>query len=355
METNKTTRRGYLGLLGGAVAGSLAGCSGSDAATAPAQSNGSDGESDTSPYAEVYEETIDSVVLIQTATTGGRGGQGSGFVYQNGYVVTNAHVVADTTDVTVRFARGSRTDATVVGTEPSSDLAVLRVPESPDYATPLETTEQPPEVGSEVVAIGSPYGLEGSITSGLVSGVNRSIPAPNGYTIPDAIQTSAPVNPGNSGGPLVDLDGRVVGVINSGGGENLGFAISSALVERVVPAVIQTGDFEFPYLGVRLGGVTPDVAERLGLDQARGLLVAGVKDGGPADGTLQQGDVLTQVAGRQLRDRQALSSYLALEAAPGDTVEFTLVRDGQEQTVTVTLGTRPERTGSPTPQSPSRR
>jgi serine protease Do len=362
MSSERTTRRRYLGALGATLAASLAGCSGvlggqnttnepsTTTAGAATPGNATDtanaSQSSQSPYTEVYRDTIGSVVLIRVTGQSGRGGQGSGFVFRGNHIVTNAHVVSDASEVQVRFSQGEWRTASVVGTDPSSDLAVIEVQNPPQYASALSLVESEPAIGTEAVAIGNPFGLEGSVTSGLVSGLNRSIPAPNGYTIPDAIQTGAPVNPGNSGGPLVDLDGRVIGVISSGGGDNLAFAISAALVKRVVPALIENGEYEHAYMGIGLRTVTPDIAEQVGLDRARGVLVTDVRPNGPSDGALRQGDVIVGLGGESIDSRQQLSSYLALQASPGDTVEVTVLRDGSRQTLSLTLGSRPDQPGA---------
>ena len=384
MDDARTTRRAYLGALGTALAAGLAGCgdalgdgttanataaatvtdetataatetaasaNATDAGdspppeTATADGNASAGDTP-SPYTQVYRDTVGSVALVSTTSRTGRGGQGTGFVYRDDHLVTNAHVVSDATEVEVRFSEGEWRSASVAGADPSSDLAVLDVRDPPEYATPLSLVEEQPAIGTEVVAIGNPYGLEGSVTSGLVSGVNRSIPAPNGYTIPDGIQTGAPVNPGNSGGPLVNLDGRVIGVINSGGGDNLAFAISAALVERVVPSLIRDGEYEHAYMGVRLRTVTPPVAEQRGLDRPRGVLVTAVPAGGPSDGVLRRGDVIVGLGGQRIDTLQQLSSYLALQASPGDTIDVTVLRNDERRTLSLTLGTRPEQPGA---------
>ncbi|MDS0300059.1 trypsin-like peptidase domain-containing protein [Halogeometricum sp. S1BR25-6] len=354
------SRRRVLRGAGVAFAAALAGCNGNESSSSPTASSTSASTSSASTaestaaetaaeagtgteaageYTEVYRNVIDSVVLIQVSS----GGQGSGFVYRDNFVVTNAHVVGDASEVQVRFTDGEWRSASVVGVDPSADLAVVRVENRPDDAEPLPMVDEQPAIGTEVVAIGNPYGLEGSVTSGLVSGVNRLIPAPNGYRIPDAIQTGAPVNPGNSGGPLVTLDGEVVGVINSGGGENLAFAISAALVKRVVPALIEDGEYRHAYMGAALRTVTPNVAEQLGLSNPRGVLVTDVLDDGPSDDALQAGDVVVSVGGERVDSRQQLASYLALRASPGDSIRVAVLRDGRRQRVEFTLGTRPRR------------
>ncbi len=370
MTDERTTRRAYLGALGTALSIGVAGCSGilggqntnttdSPQTTVNNTSTGNTTASDSSaenttaeaqsPYTQVYRETIDSVVLLSVTTTTGQSVQGSGFVYQDNYIVTNAHVVSDARNVQVRFSRGQWRSATVVGADPSSDLAVVQVQNPPQYAKALPLVENEPPIGTRVAAIGSPYSLEGSISSGIISAVNRSIPAPNGYTIPDAIQTDAPVNPGNSGGPLLNLDGEVVGVISSGGGENLAFAVSAALMKRVIPALIEDGEYNHAYIGIgRLLTVTPAVAEELGLSRSRGVLVRRVLPNTPAAGTLRRGDIIVGINGKRIDTLQQLSSYLALEASPGDVVEITVRRNGERQTVSLTLAARPEQPGTRT-------
>ncbi|MFC5972040.1 S1C family serine protease [Halomarina salina] len=370
MSDRSLSRRRYLGGLATAAASGLAGCSGvlgdqesNESATEPPTTDAGNGTADgsESPYTQVYRDAMPSVVLLNVTTASGEG-QGSGFVFRDEYVVTNEHVVADATDVQVRFSRGEWRSASVVGTDVSSDLAVVQVDDRPDYADDLRFREDEPAIGTEVVAIGNPFGrFDGSASAGIVSGVNRSIPAQNGYTIPDAVQTDAAVNPGNSGGPLVDLDGRVAGVINSGGGENIAFAISAALARRVVPALVEDGDYTHAYVGVGLATVTPALAEANGLERPRGVYVDRVLGGGPSDGALQGsdgrqrvdgaavptgGDVVVGIGGTAVDTRQQLSSYLALQASPGEAVDVTVLRDGEERTVTVELGERPERPGA---------
>jgi len=366
----RLTRRRYLGLAAATSAG-LAGCSTSadsnsntDAVTGQAQqgtettpssaSNGSENASEAaeSPYTQVYHETIGSVVLVSiggSGVGGQRGGQGSGFVYRNRYVLTNAHVVRDAGRAEIQFARGESRTGQVVGRDAYSDLAAIEVQNPPSYADPLPIATEEPAIGTRVAAIGSPYGFEGSITSGIVSAVNRSVPAPQGnFEIPNAIQTDAPVNPGNSGGPLVDLAGDVQGVINSGGGDNIAFAISAPLVRKVVPPLIENGEYEHPYMGVALRPVTEGLARREDLRNARGLFVAEVLSGTPAAGTLRSGDVLVAVDGERVDTREGLSSYLELQTSPGDTVRLTVRRGGERQQIELTLGARPppERTPS---------
>ncbi|HKJ58355.1 MAG TPA: trypsin-like peptidase domain-containing protein [Halobacteriales archaeon] len=308
-------------------------------------------------YTQLYDRTIGSVVMLRVDAGEQGVVGGSGFVYdRRGHVVTNEHVVGDADTVEVRFRDGEWRTADVVGTDVYSDLAVVRVADPPDYATPLPVAETNPDPGERVVAMGSPFGLAGSVTAGIVSGVNRSMPTENGFSIPDTVQTDAAINPGNSGGPLVSTDGTVVGVNRARGGENVGFAISAAIVERVVPALIARGSYEHTYVGIFTLDVTPAIADAYELDRARGLVVVQVADGSPAEGVLQAadgsetvggqsiptgGDVIVAVDGQPIDAHQDLSRYLALEASPGQAVSFTVVRNGTRQTVDLTLGSRP--------------
>ena len=305
-------------------------------------------------YTRVFRQVVDSVVLVQRP---GRGGsQGSGFAFDDGRLLTNQHVVEDAGAVDVQFADGTWSRADVLGTDVYSDLAVLAPTDVPSATRPLPLVERQPAIGTEVVAIGSPFGLEESLSAGVVSGVDRTIATRGGFTIPDAVQTDAAVNPGNSGGPLVTLGGEVVGVIRSGGGENIGFAISAALVRRVAPALAGTGSYDHAYLGVAILDVTPTVAAANDLDRATGVLVAEVLEGGPADGVLRGsddettvdgvtvptgGDVIVGVAGRPVASGGALGQVLALRTRPGDVVPVRVLRDGTETVVDLELGARP--------------
>jgi S1-C subfamily serine protease len=387
---DERTRRNFLGLAGAAGTALLAGCSSGSSADTPedgtttaggttpgdtdatgtptatetpattdspspeAEGSATADEGFSDAFVELYDEVIGSVVAIQVPG----GGLGSGFVYDGDHVVTNHHVVTDAGTVEVQYAQGESATAEVVGTDPESDLAVVRAAGRPDYAEPLALHAEEPEVGTRVAAVGSPYGLEGSMSTGIVSGVNRLVPSPNGeFRIPNTIQTDAAVNPGNSGGPLVNLDREVLGVVNSGGGDNIAFAISAALVERVVSGIIENGEYDHPFIGVGLADVTPTVARANDLEQARGLLVTSVADGVPAADVLQGatgtttvngfrvptgGDVILAAGGEPVGSARELLAYLELNASPGEAVEFTILRDGEERTVSVELVAREE-------------
>lgn len=304
---------------------------------------------------EVYREAIDSVALLQVY--GDQAGQGSAFVFEEDYLVTNHHVVDGAETIDVQYADNDWTGAEVVATDPHTDLGVIEVDDRPGYATSLDLAEERPVVGQEVLALGNPLGFDSSVSRGIVSGTNRTLSAPTGFTIPNAVQTTASVNPGNSGGPLVDMDATVVAVINSGGGDNVGFGISAAVTRWIVPTLIEEGDVAHTYVGIRTYPVDRRIAQANDLETVRGVMVSEVVDGGPADGVLQGpedrrtvgsrqipigGDVIVAIDGTPLPTRHDLSTYLALETVPGDTVEITVIRDGEERTVEMKLGTRPE-------------
>ncbi len=301
-------------------------------------------------------------------------GEGSGFVWDNqGYIVTNNHVVDSATKVSVTFADGTTVPATVVGTDPESDLAVIKVDPKAVKLQPITVGDSSQvKVGQFVVAIGSPFGLEGSMTFGIVSGLGRSLPTRGSsalssqgasYTIPDIIQTDAPVNPGNSGGVLLDLDGNLVGVpsaITSSGGTSagVGFAIPSTIVKQVVPELIQNGKFVHPWIGISGATLTSEMAQAMSLSQTqRGALVINVTQGSPAEkaglnGSTKQvqinganaqvgGDVITAIDGQTVNRFEDLVTYLARSGKVGQTVKLTILRDGKSQTVSLTLAARP--------------
>jgi len=316
---------------------------------------------DTHPYERLYRETIPSVVSVYVTPEGGerdergRHGAGSGFVYDRAHVVTNHHVVGDAAEVDLRFSERDWRRGRVLGTDAYTDLAVVAVDEFPGYATPLELVDTPPAPGTPVAALGNPMGLDGSISSGIVSGASRSMPTGNGFAIPDTVQTDAPINPGNSGGPLVTLDGRVVGVNRARTGDNIGFAVSAEVVRRVVPELLDAGEVRHSYLRIRTLDVSPTVAEANGLDETGGVLVVDVSLG-PASGALigcdrtrvvrgreipVGGDVLVAIDGDPVDSHEALMGHLLLETSPGEDVTVDLLRGGERLTERVTLAERP--------------
>jgi S1-C subfamily serine protease len=307
-------------------------------------------------YTNLYNEVIDSVVSVRV-NVGAGASQGSGFVYDfNGHVVTNQHVVRSTDEVEVRFSNGEWRRADVIGTDVYTDLAVLEVDDIPESAEPLPVSDGGYSQGTPVAALGNPLGLEGSITSGIVSGLNRSMRTEDNFVIPDTVQTDAGIDRGNSGGPLVTLNGEVVGVNRARQGTSIGFAVSSGLVKDVVPELIQNGGTEHPYMGVSTIDVSPTVANANGLEEPRGVLVAQTPDGGPSDGVLREseedeyngvtvyvgGDVIVGVDGTTINSHEELSRYLMLHTEPGESIDVTVLRDGDRVTEQVTLGERPD-------------
>jgi putative serine protease PepD len=280
---------------------------------------------------EIYRKASGAVVEVQAGNA-----SGTGFVVDSdGHVVTNQHVVDTAQTVEVRFAEGGEEQARVVATDRSTDLAVLEVDLSGHKVTPVELgSSAGVEVGDSVYAIGNPFGLERSFTAGIVSAVDRDIRAPNGFTINDAIQTDAPVNQGNSGGPLLDTEGNVIGVVSqiaseTGGNVGIGYAVPSDTVRDVVEALLRDGEIERAYLGVRLSE-TDD-----------GVRLAEVIDGEPADdANLQAGDVVLEAAGKPVESAADIQDAVSARK-PGEQLELQIRRGADERTVTVELGTRP--------------
>lgn len=293
--------------------------------------------------AEIYRRAGTAVVEVRATSSGngdfGPPGQatGSGFVTDaEGHVITNQHVVGGADQVTVVTAEGDEYDADVVGTDPSTDIALLDVESGADLPVIELGSDGSLSVGDPVVAIGSPFGLQGTVTAGIVSGLDREIRAPDGFAIDGAIQTDAALNSGNSGGPLLDGQGRVVGVnsqieTRTGGNVGIGYAVPIDTAKRVVEQLLEDGTAEHGYLGVQL-------REPAGQD---GVPVAEVVDGGPAaDAGLRGGDRILRVAGNQVDTVSDVRTAIG-ERSPGDEVELGIERNGDTQTITVTLGTRP--------------
>jgi S1-C subfamily serine protease len=311
------------------------------------------------PWSTIYNQLKDSVVLIQTNL-----GLGSGFVYDlKGHIITNQHVIEDAETIQVSFLDGNVTSASVFGVDIYSDIAVIKV-------DPEVTTLQPVvlgasselTVGDPVAAMGNPFGLSDTLTAGIVSSLERAMEAAGGYVIIDIIQIDAAVNPGNSGGPLVNVKGQVVGVntaIQSATGTftGIGFAIPSDTVKREIDDLIETGTYKHPWLGVTALDVNIAIADAIGLEKPQGVLIVEVTEGSPAeqvglrgadqnvtlDGQLTPigGDVITGIDGLPMRRLTDLVVYMERNTSPGDSVVFEIIRDGQERSLTVTLGERP--------------
>ena len=309
---------------------------------------------------EIYNQTRNSVVLIQTNT-----GTGSGWVYDaEGHIITNNHVVEDATTIQVTFQTGSILDADLIGRDPYSDMAVIKVEAPQGLLHPLEVgISSELLVGETAIAIGNPFGLANTMTVGVISAVGRQMDATGGYVIVDVIQTDAAINPGNSGGPLLNIKGEVIGmntaiISRSADFSGIGFAIPSDTITREVNSLIETGEYEHPWLGISGYNLFPDMAEAMGLPRdTHGTLVAAVIGDGPADDAGIQGssdtamingvsfdiggDVIIGVEGLTLDSFYELQVYLTRNTKPGDTVTLTIIRDGDVMNIDFTLGSRP--------------
>jgi putative serine protease PepD len=309
-------------------------------ASVPAQSAAATTTSLTQLYKNVAPGVVDIVV---NTTSGGFGDQGataegSGFVVDaSGDIVTNDHVVTGATSIKVRFQDGKTVKATVVGTDPSTDVAVIKVDVAASELHPLTfASSSAVQVGQSVAAIGSPFGLPETLTSGIVSAVNRTITAPNNYSISGAIQTDAPINHGNSGGPLLNSSGQVIGVnaqieSDSGGNDGVGFAIPSDAVKSVSDTIIAGGKVQHAYLGITVATSS----------SGTGAQVGEVKAGSPASSAgLKAGDVITAIDGTAVTSADDLTAKISAHK-PGDKVTLSVTRNGSTLKLDVTLGTRP--------------
>jgi S1-C subfamily serine protease len=320
----------------------------------------------------LYDQVKDSVVVI-TDTQSGSLVEGSGFIDDlNGrmVVVTNNHVIASGTGISVTFSNGDGYSGTVLGADPYADLAVLSVNNAPSTEfQPLQIVNSSTlSVGQFVAAVGSPFGLAGSMTTGIVSALGRTITetSSGNYPIADIIQFSAPINPGNSGGPLLNAAGQVVGINtagiensqNGGTAQGLGFAISSGTILREINSLVSSGSYKaYPYMGVSVADMSYDIAAQEDYKVTYGLLIEQVVSGGPADkaglkagsnqttidGTqiITGGDIITAINGVRIVNEDDLSTYLAEHTLPNQTITVTVLRNGQTQDISLTLGTRP--------------
>jgi S1-C subfamily serine protease len=395
MKRTRRFLRGSFGsaVLGGAVVGLFfllaisAGWidSGDESAPVSAQAApaapvaGHDQSGDTNVVGEIYKRDGQGVAFIEAdqpareaspfepfgRPEGGGTATGSGFVIdEEGHLLTNNHVVEGATEISVTLGSDDESyPAKVVGTDPATDVALLKVDVPADKLQPLALGDSSElEVGDSVVAIGNPFGLDRTVTSGIVSALQRQIEAPNGFSISHVIQTDAAINPGNSGGPLIDAEGRVVGInsqIETGGGGGnvgIGFAIPINTAREVADQIEQNGEVQHAYLGISGGTITPDISKALNLPVDEGVLVAeAVKDGPAADAGIDGGsteatiegasvtlggDIITELDGKKVSGMEELVNVVN-GRKPGEEIEVTLLRGGDRKTVTVTLGNRP--------------
>jgi putative serine protease PepD len=358
MADMKARPTSLLSLTAAVVAGALIGAGGG-AGTYPALPSGDTTTvvrqvtvGDTQPASSTSGLSVNSIyklayrgvveVKVSSQSTGPFGGtqpqsaEGSGFVYDtSGHVITNQHVVDGATSVRVTFWNGKTYTATVVGTDPSTDLAVLDVNAPASALHPLTLGDSGElQVGDNVVAIGAPFGLAETVTAGIVSALHRQITSPNNFSIDDSIQTDAAINHGNSGGPLLDAQGHVIGVnaqieSDSGGSDGVGFAIPSNTIKSIASQLISSGKAEHAYLGVQLG------------DTGTNARVESVKANTPAaKAGLRTGDVITAIAGTKVSSSDELRAAINARK-PGDRVSVTFTRNGTSHTVSLTLASRP--------------
>jgi len=308
----------------------------------------------------LYQEANPSVVYIIVSSSS----SGSGFVYgKEGYIVTNHHVATAGRSYEVVFANGERQRAELIGADADSDLAVIKVDQLPKGVEPLLLADvEDIQVGQLAVAIGNPFGVQGSMSLGIVSGLGRSLRsqreagAGSSYSLPQVIQTDAPINPGNSGGPLLNLDGEVIGVnaaiaSTTGANSGVGFSIPVAAVKRIVPSLIEKGEYTYPYMGAGFDDeVSLDEQTEYGIPQTRGAYVVNVTPGSPADRaglvpadptTGQGGDLIVDIDRQAIDDFADLNSYLVFHTQVGQTIQITVLRDGAPVDLSLTLGARP--------------
>jgi putative serine protease PepD len=348
MDAVRPLRTPTVTLAAALAAGALIGAGGG-AATYAALSSGNGSTvvrqvtvSDAQPASSDSNLSVQSIYQLANKgvveITAGQG-QGSGFVYDaDGHIITNEHVVEGMSSVSVRFWNGKAFTASVVGTDASTDLAVLKVDAPVSQLFPLSLGDSSKlVVGDQVVAIGSPFGLEGTVTSGIVSALHREMTSPNHFAIDNSIQTDAAINHGNSGGPLLNAQGKVVGVnsqieSNSGGNEGVGFAIPSNTVKSIASQLISNGKAEHAFLGVVLSDSS---------SQTGGAAIGQVRAGTPAaKASLRSGDVVTSAGGTKINSASELRAVINAHR-PGDTISVTYTRGGQNHTVTVKLAARP--------------
>ena len=317
---------------------------------------------------EIFERSEAGVVrvnVIKSEQIAGLNGVGSGFVFdQSGHVITNHHVIDNSEKIVVTFLDGSSYNANIVGSDPFTDIAVIKVDAEPSLLHPLPLGDSSNlKVGMQVVAIGNPFGLSGSMTAGIVSQLGRLLPSQDtGFSIPDVIQTDAAINPGNSGGPLLNMKGEVVGIntaIQSAIGEftGIGFAIPSKTVSKIAPQLIEEGEYHHPWVGISGRDIHPDLARILNLKDAKGFLIVTVVEGSPADkagllgssktkeidGVTYQvgGDIILSVDGKPVRKIDDILIYLQREKSVGDEMVLEILRDSRITNFVILLEERP--------------
>ena len=318
---------------------------------------------------ELFEKSEEGVVRIDVDKINSfREGNsvGSGFVFDLfGNIITNAHVIDNADNITVTFLDGSQYNASIVGMDKFTDIAVINVEEKPDYLHPLLIGDSSTlKVGEPVAAIGNPFGLSGSMTSGIVSQIGRLLPSHDtGFSIPNVIQTDAAINPGNSGGPLLNMNGKVMGIntaIQSGTGQSagIGFAVPSNTISKVVPVLITEGKYSHPWIGISGQDINPDLAKIRNLNHSKGFLIVTVIPDSPAEmaglkGVSEiekidnkeypkDGDIIISVDGKEVRKISDILIHLQEEKSVGDEMVLGIIRDGEQMDIILTLVVRPD-------------
>ena len=314
---------------------------------------------------DIFEKSEESIVQVSVLRGESEGGMGSGFVYSDeGYVITNQHVVQDAQKVMITFLDGEAYIGNVVGSDRDLDIAVVKVEPTNTYLQPIKIGDSSElKVGEKIAAIGNPFGLSGSMTAGIVSQMGRLLPQETGYSIPDVIQTDAAINPGNSGGPLINMKGEVVGIntaIQSATGEfsGIGFAVPSNTVKKVVPVLIENGEFKHPWMGISGTDVDPELAEVRELKSSKGFLVVSVIEGSPAEtagllGVTEteerdgrefalDGDIILSIDGETVRKISDILVHLQREKSVGDEMVLSVNRNGDMLELTMILEERPQ-------------
>ena len=314
---------------------------------------------------DIFEKSEESIVQVSVLRGESEGGMGSGFVYSDeGYVITNQHVIQDAQKVMITFLDGEAYIGNVVGTDRDLDIAVVKVEPTNTYLQPIKIGDSSElKVGEKIAAIGNPFGLSGSMTAGIVSQMGRLLPQETGYSIPDVIQTDAAINPGNSGGPLINMKGEVVGIntaIQSATGEfsGIGFAVPSNTVKKVVPVLIENGEFKHPWMGISGTDVDPELAEVRELKSSKGFLVVSVIEGSPAEtagllGVTEteerdgrefalDGDIILSIDGETVRKISDILVHLQREKSVGDEMILSVNRNGEMLELTMILEERPQ-------------
>ena len=318
---------------------------------------------------EIFERSefgVVSISVTKSSELGGSSGVGSGFVFdKKGHIITNNHVVENAKKISVTFVDGLSYSAQIVGTDPYADIAVIKLDASLEKLYPLPIGDSSKlQVGEQISAIGNPFGLSGSMTSGIVSQLGRLLPIQGTFfSIPDVIQTDTAINPGNSGGPLLNMNAEVVGIntaiySSDGSFSGVGFSIPSNVVLKIVPTLITEGEFQHPWVGISSANISTDLAELLKLDNAKGVLIMTIIKDSPADkaglrgssetATFDEikytvgGDIILSADGKEIRQIDDLLIHLQREKNVGDTINLEILRDGKTIDIVLTLEKRPE-------------